>query len=160
MEESDSPSLLARISGFLFFFSITIACFAWFIWSAIELFRSVYDKLPVIIFDKGSMYALGAGITSIVITLTGVYQGFMRLELSKRQETLVKYAMISGVIVMFVFPQIVHYSVSKIIKERSYYSCENMSYQWLLYKKIVYTKNIVTCNDFTREKEITKNIEP
>jgi len=157
VDDSNTPSLLTRLSGFSFFTLLTIACFTWFIWSTFNLISQIQNGSSVITFDKGSMYMLGAGIGLAILTLGGLYQGVMRLKFSPKQEMVIRNGVVSSIIVIFVFPQVAHYSVSEIMKERNYYRCEKMSYRWLLYKKLIYTDNFRTCESLVREKQIAKS---
>jgi len=157
VHDSNTPSLLTRLSGFSFFCLLTIACFTWFIWSAFNLISQIQDGSSVISFDKGSMYMLGAGIGLAILTLGGLYQGVMRLKFSTKQERVIRDGVIAGIIIMFVFPHVVHYPVSEIMKERNYYRCEKMSYRWLLYKKLIYTDTLRTCESLVREEQITRS---
>ncbi|VAW86540.1 hypothetical protein MNBD_GAMMA17-2279 [hydrothermal vent metagenome] len=152
MKDKDAPSIMVKLTSFLFFIFFTVACYLWFIVSSYDTFNSLFSEKLVVDFSKGAMYALGAGIASLLIVFIAAYQSIKKCELSKKQEGIVVKALILSIILMFVFPIIAHFSVNKMTVAKGYYECEEMSYQWLLYRKIVYVKNDVVCSNLIRDK--------
>ena len=157
MEHENSGSLVTRILSFLFFVILTIASFWWFVVSSYNTLHSVFYGDEVVYFSKGAMYSFGAGIVLLLLTLLGVYQNIKKIDLSTTQTKWVTRIFILATVSMFVFPTAAHFTVSKIVAKKGYIECKEMNYQWLLYKKLVYTSNELACETLIQEKEITKS---
>lgn len=157
MEHESNVSIVTKILSFLFFAILTIASFWWFIVSSYKTVHSVFNGDEVVLFSKGAMYSLGAGIILLLLTLLGVYQNIKKTELSVVQTKWATQIFILVTVSMFVFPMAAHFTVSKLMDKKGYYECEKMNYQWLLYKKLVYAADEFVCEALTQEKEITKN---
>jgi len=146
MEDALEPSPMARFASFVFFITFTAACFIWFTASAYDTIASLFNDQPIIVFSKGAMYALGGGITALMITILGAYQTFNKSTLSEKNNHVLTKMLIASTIFMFLFPVVAHYAIDKAITAKRYSKCEEMSYQWLLYQKIVYVENMSFCN--------------
>ena len=141
MKNADTPSVIVRLTSFIFFISFSVACFWWFIASSYSIFHSLFIESLVISFSKGAMYALGAGMASFTMIYIGAYQILKKTELSKRQEKIATKLLVLLILLMFIIPAITHFSVNKIAITKGYFECEEMSYHWLLYSKYYYTEN-------------------
>src|SRR5690606_24898655 len=115
-------------------------------------FNSLLNDGLVVSFSKGAMYALGAGMASLTIIFIGAYQTLKKTELSKRQEKIATKLLVLFILLMFLIPAIVHFSVNKIAVAKGYFECEEMSYHWLLYSKYYYTENESVCSELVKEK--------
>lgn len=147
MEQRDTPTNLSRYGGLLMFSLITVACFSWFVWSAYNIAYQIVFGSNVVNFDKGSLYMLGAGIGLAALTFAVLYEGVMRRELTKNVTKNITRSALIGVAVMFLLPNLSHYLTSSHLNDKSYIICDEASYQWLFYKKVVYTSNESTCNN-------------
>lgn len=146
MENTVNPSVGTRIASFLFFLVLTVASFWWFIASIYGTLNALHDGAEVVAFSKGAMYALGAGIILLLFVILGVYQNLKKVDFSGRQTKWATKAFILAVVAMFVFPMIAHLSVGSLAEKRGYSECEEMSYRWLLYKKVVYVSGQDVCH--------------
>ena len=154
MEDEEKAPFWIRVLMGIVFFILAASSLTWFVYSGVNLGVGLYKLSPVIEFDKGSMYMLGCGIGFSFIFITGVLQGILGKNLSKKSESFLARGMIAGVVIMLTFPQIVNYVVNEIIPKDRYMICEEMSYQWMAYKKIVYTDNQSTCDALIKQEEI------
>ena len=156
MDTQISPTPLARHGGFFLFLLVTMACFIWFIWSAYGIANSIYSKEHTVYFDKGSLYMFGAGIGLASLTFTIFYEGILGRNLTNKITKGVTRGALIGVSLMFILPHLLHYMASTHLEEEHYVICDEVSYQWLLYKKLVYTANQQTCEILVQQKEMTK----
>jgi hypothetical protein len=157
MVQHGSSTILARFGGLFLFFVLTTACFVWFAWSAYSIVDSISSKADVVYFDKGSLYMLGAGIGLASLTLAILYEGILRRNLTSKITMVITRSALIGVSLMFILPHVLHYLASTYLTDENYVVCDEASYQWLLYKKLVYTTNQLTCEVLVQEKEITKS---
>ena len=153
MENFSQPSALARFSALLVFSSLTLAAFAWFGWSAFRFCTQIVENASAIFFDKGALYMFGAGSGLAVLTFGGLYEGILRLPLTEKVAKRITNALIGSIIVMFVLPQIVHYPVERFLEGRGYKICDQASYQWFLYRRIVYVSTSEVCADIIKNKK-------
>jgi hypothetical protein len=96
---------------------------------------------------------LGAGVTLGALTLGGLYQGILRLPLTKKVTKILTNVLIGGVVVMFVLPHIVHYPVESYLEGRGYNICEQASYRWFAYREIAYVSNSEACAELVERKK-------
>jgi len=149
------PSLLERFLGASLFLTLSMAGIVWFILSAFSSVSDVISSDPVLTFNKGAMYMLGASIATSSLFIGVAYHSiFLRKVSGKAEKTLIRGA-IFGVLIMILVPQVTHFAVGRIVHERQYIECHQAEYSWLLYKKYVYTKNQEACHNLV--KEITKS---
>lgn len=157
MGTQSSPTALARYGGFFLFFLVTAACFVWFSWSAYDIVYSISSKAYAVYFDKGSLYMFGAGIGLASLSFAIFYEGILRRKPTNKITKGITRSALVGILLMFILPHSLHFLASKYLEEESYVVCDEMSYQWLLYKKLVYTTNQLACEALVQEKEITKS---
>ena len=157
MNEEQQSSLLVRILSAAFFIILTLGAFTWFSISITGLISQFHIESQVVEFDKGSMYMLGCGLGLLLLTIGGVMQGMFGLELTPKKQSLFSRGIVVSLVLMVFFPQLTHYAVDKYVQKHRYSICNDLSYRWLLYTKIYYTKNRVACNELVKEKGITKS---
>lgn len=156
MENADNASIMTKVASFLFFVTLTIASFWWFIASSYGTFHSLFYGDDIVYFSKGAMYSLGSGIVLLLLTLLGVYQNIRKTDLSKYQTKWVARVFILATVLMFIFPIVARFSVDKLTAKNGYFQCKEMNYQWLLYEKIVYVNSQSVCASLTKNHEIRK----
>jgi hypothetical protein len=148
-------SLPERFLGSFLFLSLSIAGTVWFILSAFSSVSDVISSNPVLTFNKGAMYMLGASIAAFSLFIGVAYHSiFLRKVPLKVEKTLMRWA-VFGILIMILVPQVTHFAVGRIVHERQYIECHQAEYSWLLYKKYVYTRNQVVCQNLATE--ITKS---
>ena len=156
MSEVDNPSLSLRIFNALFFCTATISSLTWFAISLFNLITEINNRNPVIEFDKGAMYMFGVGMGLLFLSIGVVTRGVLLKKMSPKRESVLLKGTIIGMVIMIALPQIVHYSVNRIINRDNYFVCEAMSYRWVMYKKYVYTDSQGTCGSLVEGKETKK----
>ncbi|CAH0990984.1 hypothetical protein SIN8267_01085 [Sinobacterium norvegicum] len=152
MENTHNASTMTKFTSFLFFIFITSASLWWFIASSYGTFNSLFYGDDVVYFSKGAMYSLGAAVVLLLLTLLGAYQNIKKIELSKHQTTWATRVFILATVAMFTFPIAAHISVDKITAKNGYFECKEMSYQWLLYEKIVYVNSQAACANLAKSR--------
>lgn len=157
MNDGQRPSLLARILSVSFFSILTLAALTWFFISITELISKFRLGDPVVGFDKGSMYMLGCGLGLLLLSIGGVMQGILGLELTRKMEALFTRGIVISLLLMFAFPQLTHYLVDEYAHKQHYSICSDVTYRWLLYGKFYYTESKIACDKLVNEKEITKS---
>jgi hypothetical protein len=155
MVDTHNASIMAKVASFLFFVILTIASFGWFIASSYGTLHALFYGNEVVYFSKGAMYSLGAGVVLLLLTLLGVYQNVKKTDLSKAQTKLATKVFVLSTVTMFVFPIVAHFSVNNLATQNGYFECKEMSYQWLLYKKIVYVNSQAVCTNLAKSPKIT-----
>lgn len=153
MNDEQNPPILVRLLSVGFFLVFALAALAWFIFSASELISALLSGRPVVGFDKGSMYMLGAGIGGLLFVIGGVMQGLLRKNLTPKAEALFTKSLIFSLILMFGFPHTAHYVVVSYTQQKNYKICSHATYRWLLYSKFYYTKNSMVCNELAEQKK-------
>lgn len=159
MSNEQSSSLLARIVSVVFFVILTFAALAWFFISFVGLFSQLIEGVPVISFDKGSMYMFGGGLTLLVLSAGGVVQGLFQIKLTQKKEKLFVRLIVVSLMFMFVFPHLAHYVVDKQTNRKSYTICDGATYRWFFHAKLFYTKNNQDCNNLVKEKKVSRETE-
>lgn len=157
MNEEQHPSLLARVLSVAFFLVLTFSALTWFFISTFWLISQFLSENPVIGFDKGSMYMLGGGLALLALSVGGIIQGIFGLELTPKKEKIFSRAIIFSLLLMFVFPQLTHYGISKLANERQYAICKGATYRWLFHAKYYFTESTDTCNELVNEKEMRRS---
>ncbi len=155
MNDEENPSLFTRIFGVLLFVSMAIFGPIWFFVSITASISALIDSQAVITFNKGAMYMLGGGISASFFSVGAVYFILYSRKVPEKIEPILIKGVIVGLLIMFIFPQIAHFSISKIIEKRKYIVCEAVSYRWLMYKNYAYTKSQEECAELVNQKEIT-----
>lgn len=143
MEKRDPPSLLNRIVTppltLLFGMLATI----WFAYRVIILFKNISE--PVVLFDKGSYYMLGVGVSLLTLGCVAVIEFWGGKPITTRQNRLFTRLAISGVVLLFIIPHVVHFVVDKHLVRHGYTVCEEASHQWLFVRDIVYAQPSIEC---------------
>lgn len=153
----ETPSLLTKLLSLAFFSALTVLSFAWFFYSVLSLISQVNLDGTVIAFDKGSMYMLGIGMALLSLTIGGLIHGVLAKALTPKAETIFKYSVIASIVVMIALPQITHHFIDSYVRNKNYISCNEATYQWLLYSKYYYSDSQINCDKLVQEKEITKS---
>lgn len=153
MEHPNRPSALLRYGGLLLFASLSLAALAWFGWSIIQIITQIRSNTAVILFDKGAVYMLGVGMGLLVLTYGILHEVILGLALTKRVTKRINISALISIIVLFIVPHLVHYLVEHALNERDYIICDQASYQWLLYRRIVYVSNFEDCANIIEGKK-------
>ena len=148
-------SLLERFLGVSLFLTLAITGAVLFISSVLSSISEIISESSVLNFNKGIMYMLGGSIGLFSLFIGVAYHSiYLRKIPEKTEKVLVKGAVI-GILIMFLFPQLSHFGINRLMINREYIECSQAKYSWLFYKKYVYTKNQLICQDLVTE--ITKS---
>ncbi len=153
MESSQKPSIFVRFGGFLLFVSLSLGALVWFGWSLFQMITQIASNSPIILFDKGALYMLGVGIGLSVLTYVALHEVILKRPLTKKMSKKINMSALVSLITLIIFPQIVHYPVERFLENRNYKICEQASYQWLLYRKIVYASSFEVCTDMIEKNK-------
>jgi len=144
MEDRERPSLLIRIFGPLLFVFSAFGALLWFFYRAFHLILEM--GAAVVVFDKGSYYALGVGVGLMAIAFAGVQETWLKKTLTKRSASIISKLAITGVVLTFTVPHIVHYASNNYLENDGYSVCEEASHQWLFVRDILYIQSSVECS--------------
>lgn len=145
-------SFFTMLLNVIFLSMLILFSFIWFIYSVYDLTLNIINEAQVITFNKGSMYMFGVGIGLFFLLIGLVQKGLFKKDLSEKKESFLIRGSVIGIIVMFSLPIVVDYFVEQKIRKENYVVCSDMSYQWFLYKKFVYTSSNQTCVELVRQK--------
>lgn len=151
MTHEVKSSLMERVFGAFLFFALSIASIVWFISSASSSVSEVISSDPILTFNKGAMYMLGASIGAFSLSVGVAYHSIFSRKVPERIETILTRVVIFGVLIMVLLPQITHFGIGRIVEKRQYIECHQAEYSWLLYKKYVYAKNQDFCQNLVAE---------
>ncbi|MFT5083097.1 MAG: hypothetical protein ACI9Y1_001134 [Lentisphaeria bacterium] len=144
MENRERPSLFILIFGPLIFVFSAFGALLWFFYRAFYLLKEMGEV--VVVFDKGSYYALGVGVGLMAIAFAGVQETWLQKPLTKRSTSIISKLAIAGVVLTFTVPHILHYASNSYLKKSGYSICEKASHQWLFVRDIVYIRPSVECS--------------
>lgn len=150
MENREEPSFFIRIFGPLIFVLSALGAFLWFFLRAFYLLKQM-DEV-VVVFDKGSYYALGVGVGLMAIAFAGVQETWLRKPLTKRSTSIISKLAIAGVVLTFTVPHIMHYASDRHLKNSGYSVCAEASHQWLFVRNIVYIQPSIECSADLKKK--------
>ena len=146
----EKPSLLVKIFGVLFILLLTVTFLFGFYTESSILIDGIYNHLDIIVFDKSAMYLLGGGVLCFNSFIMFSYLSVTNkqpLEDNKRNVIIV---FIVPMIIMFVFPHIVHGYVKSYVNENSYVYCQDQSVVKFRYTKYIYAKDLNTCKTYKK----------
>lgn len=153
VNDEQNSSIVVRFLSVGFFLIFALAALVWFILSMNVLISDLLREQPVISFDKGSMYMLGAGIGGLLFVTGGVLQGLLRKNLTPKSESFFAKSIIFSLILMFGLPHVTHYAVARYTHQKNYSICSDATYRWLLYSKVYYTKDSMVCDELAEQKK-------
>ena len=143
METREPPSLLNRVIGPPLFLIGGVFTSLWFFFRAFVLMQNI--SAPIVLFDKGSYYMLGAGVSLLTIGFVTAIEFWGGKPVTSKQNTVFSRLAISGVILLLVVPHIAHFSADKYLTKHGYAVCKAASHQWLFVRDIVYIQPSVEC---------------
>jgi hypothetical protein len=132
---------------------LTLGAFLWFAWNSVFLFDQIGAKTSAVIFDKGGFYMLGIGISLGALTYGILHEVILKLPLTDVITRRITRSALAGVGLMFILPHIAHYPVEQHLESEGYELCDKASYQWLLYRKIVYVSSPEVCAGLSKKKK-------
>ena len=144
IEDREKPSLAIRIFGPLIFLLSAIAALSFFFYNAYIF--SVDISSRIVQFDKGSFYMLGVGLGFLALTFAGIQETWLNKLLTNKQSSLFSKLAISGVVLTFTLPHVVHYVIDDYLINKGYSVCEEASHQWRFVRTIIYIHDSVECS--------------
>lgn len=145
MSQQAEYSLAARYTVILIFVVAFVASVIWSSTGTINLISAISNSTPRVVFDLSSFYMPGIAIISAALLFDFVYETVKKQSLPARPTRYVVIAGVIGLIVLLVMPQLVRIGVNNHLTAAHYRLCEPASYQWFIYKKLVYTQTEQDC---------------
>lgn len=145
MDTIEKPSILVQFATILVSISMSLGALFWFVLTAIDTVQQLLLSLPGISFNKGSFYLLGVAIGLGALVTFMIIEVWNKKPPSDRVTQLVTRVAISGVVIMFLLPHLVHYPIAHYLENQGYEVCHEASHRWLHSQEIVYVNNINTC---------------
>lgn len=150
METRDPPSLINRMITPPLTLICGISAALWFFYRMIILLQNI--SAPVVLFDKGSYYMLGVGVSLLSLGFVAIVEFWGGKPITSRQNTIFSRLAISGVVLLFVVPHVAHFVADKYLDKNGYTVCEEASHQWLFVRDIVYVQSFVECSADLKKK--------
>ncbi len=142
--------MFIRIFGPLIFVFGAVGALLWFFYRVFFLLEEMGST--VVVFDKGSYYALGVGIGLMAIAFAGVQETWLQKPLTKKSTSIISRLAIVGVVLTFTVPHVLHYVSNSYLKKNGYSVCEEASHQWLFIRDIAYIQTSIECDEDLKEK--------
>ena len=146
----EKPSLLMIIFGVLVCLSLCVFGFFSFYTESSRLIDGIYNHLDILVFNKGSMHFLGGGIFCLNILVASFYFFITGKQLLKSTKINNIVIFIAPLLIMLIFPHIVHGYVKSYINENSYVYCQDQSVVEYRYTKYIYAKDLNTCKTYKK----------
>ena len=150
METRDPPSLLNKVIGPPLFLVGGLSASLWFFYRAIFFIDNISS--PLVLFDKGSYYMLGVGVGLLSLGFVTAIEFWGGKPITSKQNTIFSRLAISGVILLFVVPHLVHFAADKYLNKHGYTVCEEASHRWLFVRDIVYIAETIECSSSIKVK--------
>ena len=152
MEVTEKPSLLMQYITTLMLILMMVGAFVWFGITLIDTAQQIYLRPTSISFNKGVFYMFGAGIGLGVLVVAMITEVVLKKHLSKRLNAFLTKVAISGVIIIFLLPQVVHYLIADYLEGQGYEVCHEASHQWLHSRTIVFVNDMEVCLELANKK--------
>jgi hypothetical protein len=146
MDERDRPSMGVRLVTPGVLITLALGSLIWFIMNTIGLVGQLLSKPDSIILNKGIFYMLGVGLGLGTLAFVVVYEYWLDKPLSETLTSICTKSGITGVVVMLLLPQAVHFVTDEYLTNLNYSICDSASRQWLLSREIVYVVDPALCN--------------
>ena len=153
MDDNKKSTLLLQYGAILGFISMSLGALIWFGIDAIFIIRQLISMPLSISFDKGAFYMLGIGIGLGALVIYMILEVWKKKPPSDRLTRRIVKTALFGVAIMFLLPQVAHYSIAHYLEKRGYEICHKVSYQWLHYQNIVFTNDQKTCSEVANKKK-------
>lgn len=132
---------------------ITLVCFilltfgfmVWYLTSTTRMLWQVLNLEAAVTFNKGVQYLLGCIIIGYGLVYAMGSEILRKGEVQKSPTKWLNIVFISGLLLIFVFPQAVHYPIQSYLLRHDYHICEKVSYRWLHSQVIIYTQSEKAC---------------
>ncbi len=142
---TEEPHILLKIFGPMIFLVLVIFAVIYFPVEVYENVKSIIIRPDSISFEKSAYYFLGIGISLAIFSYILVSYFWFKVEICERTTKKLFRIIIGGLILGFILPHIVHFSIDRYLQSQGYEKCEAASYRWLHSVTLVYTKNQVIC---------------
>jgi hypothetical protein len=152
--QEPEPSLLKRILGFLFFFLFSLAALVWWVWELINLYQQVTSNADIINFEKGTLYLFGVSVLGGFLSYAIFHEVILKRPYTESITKWIHKGFSFGLISLILFPYVVRLPLEEYLEKKDYLICEIESYQWSMYRAIVYTSSLEACDEAI---EIEKN---
>ncbi len=147
--------MIKLYTSLLLFSIFSLGSLAWFLIELYSLFSQISNHQAYISFNKGSMYLLGVGLGSLILTWLMLYGSVFKKTLTERLNRFYTRLVLSSILLLFIFPQLVHYPLESYLQSEEYKECHELSHRWLHAQTIIYSKSSFSCSP--TEFENSKN---
>ena len=119
----------------------------------INLVLQLTNEESVLVYSRGSILGLGAGVGLLSFTLLAFVNVFWGDSLARKFLSVLKYAFIFAFILILVVPFLVDSKMRHYAMENDYISCESAkaSGSWPMFETTYFTASAVRCESFTTE---------
>lgn len=146
MEDRDKASLPVRIITPFVLILMATGSIVWFFANAYDTSTQLVSNAVIITFNKGIFYMLGVGMGLATLAFVLVQEYWLDKPLNTKLTKICTKLAITSVAVMLALPQLAHFVTNSHLTNKEYTVCESASHQWLLARRIVYTRNMDTCD--------------
>ena len=143
-DQRERPSFFARTFGPPICLILAVGALSWFVYALTVLFRDI--QAEIVLIDKGSYYMLGVGISKSALAFIVVYEFWFGKALPDKLRGLCGRWAIAGLVVLFVFPHVMHFGADYYLKGRGYSVCDRASSQRMRFVRIVYAESTSVCD--------------
>lgn len=145
MDERVKPSLLVMIIAPLLFIFMAIGSFQWFMFEVASTASVIINVKDIIYINKGVFYMLGISIGLSSLSFVLVSEFWFGVILNEVLNQLCTKLCVIGVLVMFIIPHILDYTIGYYLTKKGYDFCEKASSQWLHSKTTAYVIDPKVC---------------
>ena len=117
------------------------------------MLAEISNQAEFITIEKGVYYLFGIGAFFLQYTVWLIYIKIFNNKISRTLSIIITWSIVGTLALMFVLPQIIHYSVANNLENQNYQICKERSRRWLHNVTIDYTKTL-PC---TVEKQLISN---
>ena len=155
MEITDEPEpSIWYLLGFTIVTSVMGVASLFFAFNILmAMLTEISTKTEFITIEKGVYYFFGIGTFFLQYTVWLIYIKIFNNEISRTLSIIITWSIVGSIALMFVLPQIIHYSVANNLEAQNYKVCKERSRRWLHNVTIVYTKTL-PCEE---EKQSIRN---
>ena len=120
--------------------------------SGSSLYEQLSNRSDLLVFKKGDFYMFGVAIGLLFGSLGIIMENFYASYYTKIFQKLNLALLLLGLLVMFLFPQILHFYVADFTETHGYTKCERNSYQAMKFKTYIYAKHQTDCEDSSNKR--------
>lgn len=133
---------MTKIAALGIFFLVVLGSFGWFGYSLVSTVVSIATHEESAVIDKGSYYLFGVGLGLAALLVDGIAANLLHKPLSPSGLRMVSRLVVFSLVLTFVLPQVLHYSIASWLRASGYTHCEGQSSTWLHVSTIEYQRSV------------------